>query len=197
LVDKPDGSLLEHPAERWLPKHPSVLASRMLRDRADLERRRARLEPYPDVNLGVNGGREGSDNTAIVEFRLGVPLPLIDRAKGRKQEAAANAAAAEAELAATEQRLLRDWEILRKRFRTAAQQVAAYREQILPKAERALQLVQTGFEQGKFGFIDLLDTQRTAAESRLAYQQRLLELNVAQAGLEALLYAGSGPQTSH
>jgi len=47
--------------------------------------------------------------------------------------------------------------------------------------------VQTGFEQGKFGFMDLLDTQRTAAEVRLAYQQKLLELNVAQAELEALL----------
>ena len=44
-----------------------------------------------------------------------------------------------------------------------------------------------GFEQGKFGFIDLLDTQRTTAEVRLAYQQKLLELNVAQAELEALL----------
>jgi outer membrane protein TolC len=47
--------------------------------------------------------------------------------------------------------------------------------------------VQTGFEQGKFGFIDLLDTQRTTAEARLAYQLKLLELNVAQAEIEALL----------
>ena len=58
---------------------------------------------------------------------------------------------------------------------------------ILPKANEALRLVQTGFEQGKFGFIDLLDTQRTTAEVRLTYQQKLLELNVAQAELEALL----------
>jgi cobalt-zinc-cadmium efflux system outer membrane protein len=65
--------------------------------------------------------------------------------------------------------------------------VANYRERILPKAAEALRLVQTGFEQGKFNFIDLLDTQRTTAEARLAYQHRLLELNLAQAELEALL----------
>ena len=65
--------------------------------------------------------------------------------------------------------------------------MANYRERILPKANEALRLVQTGFEQGKFGFIDLLDTQRTTAEARLAYQQKLLELNVAQAEIEALL----------
>jgi hypothetical protein len=52
--------------------------------------------------------------------------------------------------------------------------------------------VQTGFEQGKFGFIDLLDIQRTTAEVRLAYQHKLLELNVAQAELETLLACNPG-----
>jgi hypothetical protein len=33
----------------------------------------------------------------------------------------------------------------------------------------------------------LLDTQRTAAEVRPAYQTKLLELNIAQADLEALI----------
>ena len=79
-----------------------------------------------------------------------------------------------------------------QRLRTAAQQVASYHERILPKANEALRLVQRGFEEGKFGFIDLLDTQRTAAEARLAYQQKLLELNVAQAELEALLPGNPG-----
>jgi hypothetical protein len=33
----------------------------------------------------------------------------------------------------------------------------------------------------------LLDTQRTAAEARLTYQEKLLELSIAQAELEALI----------
>jgi len=73
-----------------------------------------------------------------------------------------------------------------QRLRTTAEQVASYRDRILPKANEALRLVQRGFEEGKFGFIDLLDTQRTAAEARLAYQQKLLQLNLAQADIEAL-----------
>ena len=48
-------------------------------------------------------------------------------------------------------------------------------------------------KQGKFNFIDLVDTQRTTAEVRLAYQQKLLELNIAQAELEALLRKRAGP----
>ena len=52
-----------------------------------MELKRARLEPYPDVTLGVSGGREGPADTAIVEFRATLPLPVLDRSKGRKREA--------------------------------------------------------------------------------------------------------------
>lgn len=188
LAESADLALLDQGPERWLATHPGVVTARRNRERAELELRRARLEPYPDVKLGVAGGREGApDRDSIVEFRVSLPLPIIDRSKGRKQEARANVAIAEAEAVAIEQRLLQAWGIASKRFRTAAEQVTAYRERILPKANQALRLVQTGFEQGKFGFIDLLDTQRTTAEARLVYQQKLLELNTAQAELEALL----------
>lgn len=187
LAETPDTSLLEHGPEQWLAEHPSTVAARTVQERTELELRRARLEPYPDVTFGVNGGREGASDTSIVEFRVGIPLPILDRAKGRKREAQANIGVAQAELTATEQRLLRAWGISSKRFRTAAEQVAIYRERILPKADNALKLVQTGFQEGKFGLIDLLDIQRTTAEARLAYQQKLLELNVAQAELQALV----------
>lgn len=192
LPESANLALLDQGPEQWLARHPGVVAARAARDRTGLELRRARLEPYPDVRLGVAGGREGPGDTSIMEFRVSLPLPIIDRSKGRQQEARANVSIAEAEQAAVEQDLLRAWGTTSQRFRTAVEQVASYRERILPKANEALRLVQTGFEQGKFGFIDLLDTQRTTAEVRLAYQQKLLEMNVAQAELEALLARNPG-----
>ncbi len=196
LAESPNTVLLDQGPERWLASHPSAVGARTALDRAELELRRARLEPLPDVKVGVAGGRENdSDRSSIVEFRVSLPLPLIDRAKGKKQEARANVAIAEAELTGIEQRLLREWGTASQRYRAAIEQVTSYRERILPKADRALELVRGGFDQGKFGFIDLLDTQRTTAEARLAYQQKLLELNVAQAELEALL-ASSGNEST-
>ena len=192
LAETASLALLDQGPEQWLASHPSVVAVKASRDQAELELRRARLEPYPDVRMGVSGGRIGETGQSIIELGLSVPLPIIDRSRGRKQEAQANVRIAEANQAAIEQRLLRAWGTAGKRFRTAVEQVATYRDRILPKANDALRLVQAGFEQGKFGFIDLLDTQRTTAEVRLAYQHKLLELNVAQAELEALIQ----PQTS-
>jgi cobalt-zinc-cadmium efflux system outer membrane protein len=194
LAETASLTLLDQGPEQWLPNHPSVLAAKTGRDRAELELRRARLEPYPDVRLGVAGGRIGETGQSIIQMGLSIPLPIIDRSKGKKQEAQANVRIAQADQMSIEQRLLREWGTTSKRFRTAIEQVGNYRERILPKANEALRLVQSGFEQGKFGFIDLLDTQRTTAEVRLAYQQKLLELNVAQAELESLAAGGIQPQ---
>jgi outer membrane protein, heavy metal efflux system len=191
LAERPDNGLLGDTTEERLARHPSVTGAQANLDRARLASRRARLEPYPDVKVGVAGGRIGATDESIIELGFSLPLPLIDRGKGRQQEARANVNVAEAELQVVQQQLQREWANALRRYRTAAEQVANYRERILPKAAEALRLVQTGFEQGKFNFIDLVDTQRTTAEARLAYQQKLLEMNVAQAELEALLQ----PQT--
>jgi outer membrane protein, heavy metal efflux system len=198
LADAVNLAVLNDGPEKWLAKHPSVMAARTSKARAEAEVRRARLEPYPDVTLGAAGGEEAGGAGSIVQFSLKLPVPIFDWSKGKKQEARANVQGAEAELAATEQRLLRDWGTASQRLRTAAEQVANYRDRILPKADRAWRLVQRGFEEGKFSFIDMLDTQHTAAQARLAYQQKLLELNIAQTDVEALLArVPSQPSAAH
>jgi len=192
LQETASPALLEAGAEGALATHPSAAAARANLERAQLEHRRMRLEPYPDVKVGVSGGRIGETDQSIIQLGFSLPLPLIDRGKGKQQEARANLNVAEAELHGVQLQLRREWANALKRYRVAAEQVANYRERILPKANEALRLVRTGFEEGKFNFIDLVDTQRTTAEVRLAYQQKLLELNIAQAELAALLH----PQTN-
>jgi outer membrane protein, heavy metal efflux system len=187
LAETPEDDLLRSPATDVLARHPSLRAAQANVDRARLESRRARLEPYPDMKAGVAGGRLGDTDESIIELRFSVPLPIFDTGKGKRREAEANLTRAEAELQAVQQQWQQEWANAQKRYRTAIEQASNYRERILPKANEALRLVQTGFEQGKFGFIDLLDTQRTTAEARLTYQQKLLELNIAQAEIEALL----------
>jgi outer membrane protein, heavy metal efflux system len=186
LSEGPRSALMEKKGEEFLAQHPSTRAARAGVDRAELEYRRARLEPYPDVTASFSGGKLGETDQGIIQLGFSFPVPIIDRSKGKKDEARANLRVAEAELQVVQQQLLREWANAQKRYRTAAEQVASYRGEALPKADEALRLVQRGFEEGKFSFIDLADTQRTTAEVRLAYQQKLLELNVAEAEVEAL-----------
>jgi cobalt-zinc-cadmium efflux system outer membrane protein len=187
LAETADAALLQQAREQTVLAHPSRVAAAAAVDRADTAVSRARLTPYPDITFGVAGGRNEGSHENLVEFRVSLPLPLFDRGHGQTREALANRDIAQANLTATEQRLLKELRSAEARLRASAEQVGAYRERILPKAEEALRLVRAGFEEGKFGFIDLLDTQRTAVEARLAYYDKLLELNVAQAELESLL----------
>lgn len=188
LPDGVESAVIPQAREQLLRSHPAIGAAVAGKERAELEWQRAKFDPLPDVTFGVAGGRDFGAQEPIMDFRVSLPLPLIDRAQGRQREARANEEITRAELTATEQRLLREWVTSEAKFRAATEQVSAYRDRILPKAEEALRMVQRGFEEGKFDFIDLLDTQRTVAESRLAYVEKLLELNSARSELEAWSY---------
>ena len=178
---------LDHARELVLGRHPSLRAAMANRDRAALELRRAKLEPWPDATFGVAGGRDEGQNETLMEFRVSIPLPLFDRAQGRRRETRALAEIARYDLTAAEQQLIQEFDVLEARWQAAQEQVDMYRTRILPKSTDAMRLVQQGFEAGKFGFIDLVDTQRTATETRLTYYEKLLELNETQAEFDALL----------
>ncbi|MBI5687290.1 MAG: TolC family protein [Verrucomicrobia bacterium] len=183
-AQRPD---LDQARDQMLSRHPAIHALLAQRERAELELRRAKLDPLPDPTFGIAAGRDTGADATIMEFRVSVPLPLFDRSQGRQREVRAQTDIARHDLSATELRLSRNLAVLDERLRAAGQQVESYRTRILPKADGALRLVRTGYEAGKFGLLDILDTQRTATEVRLAYYDKLLELNTAQAELEALL----------
>ncbi len=153
--------------------------------RAGLEVRRAALETYPDVTLGVSAGKEAETNVTIGQISLGIPLPIFDDASGKQREARANLAVAQAQAEAARSKYVREWAEAVARVCAASEQAAVFRERILPKADEALRRMQAGFNEGKHPLNDLLDTQQTAAEAHIAYRQKLLELNLAQADLEA------------
>ena len=82
LAEAPDASLMEDAGAERLARHPSAAAAQANLDRAQLAHRRARLEPYPDVKVGVSGGRIGETDQSIIQLGFSVPLPIIDRGKG-------------------------------------------------------------------------------------------------------------------
>jgi cobalt-zinc-cadmium efflux system outer membrane protein len=173
--------------ERMLAGHPVIQAIREHRERTTLELRRARLEPYPDLTFGVAGGRDYAEDQSFLEFSVSLPLPIFDRAQGKKREARALEEIGRFDLTATEQRLIKQLDDTIVRLRSAGEQVTAYRDNILPKAEDAFRLVRGGFDAGKFSYLELVDTQRMFATVRLAYLGKLTELSSAQADMDALI----------
>jgi cobalt-zinc-cadmium efflux system outer membrane protein len=179
--------LLEKQNEALLETHPLIVAAEMRVKRAQSEFERTSLDPYPDLTLTLAGGRRESTDETLVDFGVSLPLPLIDSSKGNREAAKALLEKAQAQLMIARQTLSGNLKQWRQTLEQLDSQARSYKRELLPRAEKALAMVQTGFREGEYAFNDLLDTQRTTAEMRLLYEQKLFELNQAIAEVESLL----------
>jgi len=118
-----------------------------------------------------SGYSAGRDNSLVLGFSL--PLPLFNRNQGRIR-------AAEAMISKVgEQR--RGAEAAVHAELTAAHQTAsgAYlkaqtlRDEVMPKVDETFQKIQRGYQQGKFSYLEVLDTQRTLFDAREAFLDAL------------------------
>jgi hypothetical protein len=66
--------------------------------------------------------------------------------------------------------------IILREFEVARDQVAQYRQGILPDAKKSLELTRAGYQQSEFGYLELLTAQQTYSRTNLAYIARLREL---------------------
>ena len=119
---------------------------------------------------------------------VGVSFPLLffDRNQGGIREARARLAKAEHERRAAEVRVLTALSDAYQRLTSAATGVAVLQNEVLPAAEQAFQATQEGYRQGKFGFLEVVDAQRSFFETRGQYLEALATYHKAVAEIERL-----------
>jgi outer membrane protein, heavy metal efflux system len=66
-------------------------------------------------------------------------------------------------------------------------EVTTLKTQILPGAQSAFDAASTGYRLGKFGFLDVLDAQRTLFEAKAQYLRALASYHQALAEVERLI----------
>ena len=192
-VDGDAGSLPALPAEaelaRRLADAPALRRARLEVDRAQAayELERTRRLPDVTVTLGAKRAQEIGRNQAVIGVSL--PLPLFDRNQGAQREALKRHQAAE-QLAEAESLRLRA-EVLSAADELAARadEVDALQRTVLPGAREAYTAATRGFELGKFGFLDVLDAQRTWLQVRMQWLDALARAHRANADLERRLGA--------
>lgn len=174
----PDTSLTDLPALRQ---------ARLEVDRrqAMVELERARRIPDVTLTLGAKRDQQVGRNQTVIG--LSIPIPVLDTNRGNLLQALRLHDKAEADLQATRIRVETEWTQLSERQRSAQAEVQALKEEVLPGAESAWQAATTGFELGKFSFLDALDAQRTLFQARAQYLRALNELYRTTADIDRLL----------
>ncbi|HMN82022.1 MAG TPA: TolC family protein [Burkholderiaceae bacterium] len=171
-------------------------APALVRARAEIERResllrlaRAQAAPATALNVGTGTLIENGQRANLVG--VSIAIPLFDRNQGNIAEATIRAQQARQELAAAERMLRAELDQALTRLKAAREEARLADQEILPEASRTLDAATRGYELGKFGFLDVLDAQRTLFAARGQWLRALADSYKAAAEVERLL----GPPT--
>ncbi|MDR4508276.1 MAG: TolC family protein [Candidatus Brocadiaceae bacterium] len=169
-----------------IKNQPILKASRENIEIAESELLLEKRRVIPDMYVSAGYKRLSQEDTDTVEFGLGIPVPFFNRNQGNIQKGKALTHKAKSDNLSVYNELLFE---LKKNFTTynvERQRIIEFRENILPKAEKTLNLITIGYKEGEFSYIDLLDAQRTWSATRVSYIESLRKLNVTVADIERL-----------
>jgi cobalt-zinc-cadmium efflux system outer membrane protein len=157
------------------------------RRRAALQLEKARAVP----DIAVVGGVRRYEDTDDGAFVLGltVPLPLFNRNQGGILAATAELGKARRQYEAAHVRISASLSEAVSTLAAAYDQVTILHEDVLPKAQRAFEAARQGYQQGKFDYLHLLDTQRTLFQTQAQYLNSSEAYHKAQAEVQRLIGA--------
>jgi len=158
---------------RQLEAGPQLRRAReqVAREEAQVTLERAQRVPDLTVTLGSQRDNQIGHNQAVVG--LSVPLPLFNRNQGNMLAALRRTDKARSDLDAEKLRVSQALNEAYQRAQVAQQEITSFTAEILPVAQTTYDAAVTGFEAGKFSFLDVLDAQRTLFQTRAQYLRAL------------------------
>lgn len=135
--------------------------------KANLKLERANGVPDLTVSFGVRNYQETDDNAFVAGLEF--PLPLFDRNKGGQKAAQSEVSQFILQRDAIIAKLESDLQSGYQELLSSYNQARTIKQDIMPAAEKANEAAQTGYQVGKFDFLEALDAQRTLFEVKDQY----------------------------
>lgn len=170
--------------------------------RADLDLKRARREPLPDIVVsgGVRYNREllelepgGNIRRPVGPegfFEIGIQIPIFNRNQGAVAAAKAEAERARLEVDRTKLALRSRMAIVFREYQDAMASVERYQAQMLPKAQRAYDLYLTSFRGMAAAYPQVLISQRNLFQLQEDYVTVLVAAWQRSIEIQGLLLTG-------
>lgn len=154
---------------------------------ADAGVRLARSQRVPDLTVSAGARRFEATNDTAAVFSLSIPLPLFNNGNAALAQASAERQGAEARRRVTVLEVDQAIARAQAEVANAATMAATANGPALAAAEEAARIARIGYREGKFGQLDLLDAERTLAETRGSVIEALAGYHIARAQLERLV----------
>jgi cobalt-zinc-cadmium efflux system outer membrane protein len=161
---------------------------------AEMEQRRAVLAlekagRVPDLTLGGGVRYVGEADSHAFVMEAGLPIPSFDRNQGGILEARRRLSQLEHQRRTAEVRVLGELSEAYGRLSAAFAEAQGLKIDVLPGAQSVFDAAREGYRQGKFGYLDVLDAQRTLFQAKGKYIEALASYQKARADIERAIGA--------
>ncbi len=172
--------------QKSLNQNPNLLRFKTARKEQEVARALARAGRIPDplIRAGWRRLNESGDQAFVAGVSL--PLPLFNRNQGAEQEAVVRTAQIQLQEKAYRVSLESALFSFYRQLQAVFTSLQSLKNEIIPQARRAFEIIDAGYRQGKFGFLDVLEARRTLFSSREAYLRNLQEYHRLKAQIELL-----------
>lgn len=146
-----------------------------------------RARRVPDLSLTAGFRRFTGLQGSSLLFGAAVALPLFDLNGPGVEEARLRLAKAYEERRAAQARVTVALAEAYRALSSAHEELTALRSTMLPRSQQAFEAVTEGYRLGKFGYLDVLEAQRTLIGAGSQYLRALSEYHKAVADVERLI----------
>jgi len=173
--------------QQYLRDNPTLAryADELESRRADLSL--ARAKAIPDLTIGLGGRHfaDSGDNALVASVSM--PLPVFDQNQGNTAAARRRLDGALDNQREAQNKLKASLSAAYGRLAAAHKRQQNLAERILPTAQSVFKSVSTGYREGKFDLLQLIDAQRSLFEAKLAAIQAKSEFFKAKTEVEGLI----------
>jgi cobalt-zinc-cadmium efflux system outer membrane protein len=162
---------------KFLLNSPELSYAKLIKQSKEQELKLAKALNIPDIDfsVGYRKFRETDDKAYVVS--LGIELPVFNRNKGlilqKTSERDVNAMSSKI----TETRLKGEFENAYSEMLVLLQRKNKYSDTLVPGARKSYKAVLTGYKEGKFNYLYMLDSMRTLIDVENEYLTSVAEFN--------------------
>jgi cobalt-zinc-cadmium efflux system outer membrane protein len=160
---------------------------------ADAGVRLAKSQRAPNLTVGPGLRRLEATNDTAGVFTVSIPIPVFNSGRSAVDQASAERNRAEAQRRVTALDVEQAITDARAEADNAATTARNANGPALAAAQEAARIARIGYREGKFGQLELLDAERTLAETRIVAIDALAAYQNAKAKLERLTTSAPAP----
>lgn len=160
--------------------HPILLRMNAEVDRLRAEAQWAKSKDTADIKLGAGYKYEAAGEINTLVFAASMPLSFHKQGRAEQAAGLLRADAVQAEGDEMHRKLQAQLAEALALYKGARAQAAMGRDRLIPKAEKAYDLSRTGYEAGRFSWMELIVAQQHLADIRIGYIEALQEAHLAR-----------------